>query len=154
MAASKALEARDPQFHARVTDSFARQTIMTTIGATLTHVAPGEVDIVLPFRPDLCQQHGFVHAGVVTTIVDSACGFAALTLMPPGAGVLTIEFKSNFLAPAAGDTFVARGRVIRAGRQITVVSGEVIAQSAAGGKVVSLMQATMMAVMGTEGVKD
>lgn len=154
MAEPKAQEARDPQFHARVTDSFARQTIMTTIGATLTHVAPGEVDIVLPFRNDLCQQHGFVHAGVVTTIVDSACGFAALTLMPPGAGVLTIEFKSNFLAPAAGDTFVARGRVIRAGRQITVVSGEVIARSSAGEKVVSLMQATMMVVTGSEGVKD
>jgi uncharacterized protein (TIGR00369 family) len=154
MARAPAMQPRDPQFQARVTDSFARQTIMTTIGATLTHVAPGEVDIALPFRADLCQQHGFVHAGVVTTIVDSACGFAALTLMSPGAGVLTIEFKSNFLAPAAGDAFVARGRVVRAGRQITVVSGEVVARSRAGEKVVSLMQATMMAVTGTEGVKD
>jgi uncharacterized protein (TIGR00369 family) len=154
MAAAKAMQPRDPQFQARVTDSFARQTIMTTIGATLTHVAPGEVDIVLPFRPDLCQQHGFLHAGVVTTIVDSACGFAALTLMAPDAGVLTIEFKSNFLAPAAGESFLARGRVVRAGRQITVVSGEVVARSPAGGKVVSLMQATMMAVTGTDGVKD
>jgi uncharacterized protein (TIGR00369 family) len=154
MADTKAMQPRDAQFQTRVADSFARQTIMTTIGATLTHVAPGEVDIALPFRADLCQQHGFVHAGVVTTIVDSACGFAALTLMPPGAGVLTIEFKSNFLAPAAGDIFIARGRVVRAGRQITVVSGEVIARSPAGEKVVSLMQATMIAVTGTEGVKD
>ena len=154
MADTKAMQPQDPQFLARVADSFARQSIMTTIGATLTHVAPGEVDIALPFRADLCQQHGFVHAGVVTTIVDSACGFAALTLMPPGAGVLTIEFKSNFLAPAAGESFTARGRVVRAGRQITVVSGEVVARSPAGEKVVSLMQATMMAVTGTEGVKD
>jgi len=154
MAETLALEPRDPQFRTRVADSFARQTIMSTIGATLTHVAPGEVDIALPFRPDLCQQHGFLHAGVVTTIVDSACGFAALTLMPSGAGVLTIEFKSNFLAPAAGDTFIGRGRVVRAGRQITVVSGEVVARSSAGEKVVSLMQATMMAETGTAGVKD
>ncbi len=154
MVAAKAMQPTDPQFRTRVADSFARQTIMTTIGATLAHVAPGEVDIELPFRPDLCQQHGFVHAGVVTTIVDSACGFAALTLMAPGAGVLTIEFKSNFLAPAAGESFLAKGRVVRAGRQITVVSGEVVARSPAGEKIVSLMQATMMAVTGTDGVKD
>lgn len=147
------MEPRDPQFRTRVADSFARQTIMTTLGATLTHVAPGEVDIVLPFRADLCQQHGFLHAGVVTTIVDSACGYAALTLMPPGTAVLTIEFKSNFLAPAAGDSFLGRGRVVRAGRQITVVAGEVIARSAAGEKVVSLMQATMMTVQGTPGLE-
>lgn len=147
------MEPRDPQFRTRVADSFARQTIMTTLGATLTHVAPGEVDIVLPFRADLCQQHGFLHAGVVTTIVDSACGYAALTLMPPGTAVLTIEFKSNFLAPAAGDSFVGRGRVVRAGRQITVVAGEVIARSAAGEKVVSLMQATMMTVQGSPGLE-
>ena len=130
------MEPVDPQFRTRVADSFARQTIMTTLGATLTHVAPGEVDILLPFRADLCQQHGFLHAGVVTTIVDSACGYAALSLMPPGAAVLTIEFKSNFLAPAAGEWFVGKGRVVRAGRQITVVSGEVIARSASGEKVV------------------
>jgi uncharacterized protein (TIGR00369 family) len=148
------MQAQDPRYRERVAESFARQTIMTTLGATLVHVAPGEVDILLPFRADLCQQHGFLHAGVVTTIVDSACGFAALTLMPSGAAVLTIEFKSNFLAPAAGDSFVGRGRVVRAGRQITVVGGEVIARSASGEKVVSLMQATMMTVAGTPGLRD
>lgn len=92
---------QDQNFEARVLASFARQTFMTTLGATLFAVEPGAVTIDLPFRPDLLQQHGFLHAAALTAVVDSACGFAALTLMPPEAAVLTIEFKVNFLAPAA-----------------------------------------------------
>src|SRR5690349_23737575 len=95
----------DPAYADRVRASFARQQIMHLIGATLTRVEPGAVEIHLPFRADLSQQHGFVHAGVITTIVDSACGYAALTLVPPATGVLSIEFKANFLAPARGSYF-------------------------------------------------
>ena len=103
----------DPGFEARVRASFSRQSIMTTLGATLTRIEPGMIEIALPFAEHILQQHGFVHAGVVATIADSAAGYAGLTLMPPGAGVLTAEFKINLLAPAQGDRLVAQGRVIK-----------------------------------------
>ena len=104
------------------------------------------VEIELPFRADLCQQDGFLHAGIVTTIVDSACGYAALTLMAVDARVLSVEFKLNFLAPAVGDRFIARGRVARAGRTITVCTGEVVALTGDAERSIALMQATMMTV--------
>ncbi len=109
----------------RIRDSFARQTVMTTVGASITRVEPGEVDIELPFRSDLIQQHGFYHAGVVTMIVDTACGYAALTRMPASAAVLTVEYKVNFLSPASGEKLIARGRVLKPGRTLTVCFGEV-----------------------------
>ncbi len=143
-----ALLPQDPDYAARVRASFDRQSIMATIGARMTIVAPGEVEVRLPFRPDLCQQHGYLHAGITTTLVDSACGYAAMTLLPAGGDVMTVEFKVNFLAPAAGAEFVARGRVARAGRRISVCTGEVVAITAAGEKPVALMQATMTAVGG------
>ena len=116
---------------------------MRTLGATLERVAPGEVDLALPFRADLTQQHGFLHAGVVTAVVDSACGYAALSLMEPGAAVLSVEFKVQLLAPARGARFLALGRVVRAGRTLTVVAGELRAED---GKPVALLNGTMMAV--------
>src|SRR3990170_1411573 len=118
---------RDPGWQARVRASFARQTVMTTIGAHLGAMAPGAVDIALPFRADICQQHGFLHAGIVTTIADSSCGYAALSLMAPDAAVLTVEFKVNLLAPARGDRLLARGRVLRPGRTLTVCQSDVVA---------------------------
>ncbi|HVC19814.1 MAG TPA: PaaI family thioesterase [Vicinamibacterales bacterium] len=136
----------------RIAESFGRQTLMALFGATLDRVAKGEVDIRLPYRPDLCQQHGFLHAGVVTAIVDSACGYAALTTMPDGVGVLSVEFKINLLAPAAGDEFIARGRVVRAGRTVTVCTGEVVARQNGAEKPIALMQATMMTVRGRDEV--
>ncbi len=136
----------DPAFAERVRASFARQRVMTTIGAELVSVEPGEVVIELPFRHDLTQQHGYLHAAIVTSIVDSACGYAANTLMAADAGVLTVEYKVNFLAPAEGRRFVARGRVVKPGRTLTVVTGEVVAISAAGEKPVATLQGTMMAV--------
>lgn len=145
---------RDPRFAERVTASFQRQTIMATLGAELRRVAPGAVEIALPYRADLCQQHGFIHAGTLTTVVDSACGYAALSLLPPEVGVLTIEFKVNFLAPAAGELFLARGSVSRSGRSISVCTGEVIAIAQGQEKIVVLMQATMMAVAGQDGIRD
>lgn len=136
----------DSHFAERVRASFQQQTVMVAIGAWLRSVAPGAVEIELPYRADLCQQDGFLHAGVVTTIVDSACGYAAYTLMPDGARVLSVEFKINFLAPAVGDRFIARGTVARAGRTVTVCTGEVVAVSQDSERVIALMQATMMAV--------
>lgn len=121
------IEPLDPQFEARVRASFARQQVMTLIGAEMTTVEPGAVEITLPTRDDLTQQHGYIHAGIVTTIVDSACGYAALTLAPAEADVLTIEYKVNFLAPANGERLIARGRVLRAGRTITACAGDVSA---------------------------
>jgi uncharacterized protein (TIGR00369 family) len=148
---------RDPDFERRVRESFARQAAMATIGARLQRVAPGEVTLALPFRADLTQQHGFLHAGVVTTVVDSACGYAALSLMEPGAAVLSVEFKVNLLAPARGARFEATGRVVRAGRTVTVVSGELRAydeEDAGEGSVVAIMTGTMMAVRGRPDLVD
>ena len=144
----------DLAFESRVQSSFARQTMMTTLGATLERVAPGEVDIRLPFRADLTQQHGFLHAGAMTTVVDSACGYAALTLMPVGAAVLTVEFKVNLMAPGQGDSIVARGRVLRAGRTLTVCAGDVHAVEQGNEKIVLTMLATMMTIRGRPGVSD
>jgi uncharacterized protein (TIGR00369 family) len=144
---------RDPAFEARVRASFAKQTFMATLGATLVRVEPGAVDIALPYHESLAQQHGFVHAGALATIADSACGYAALTLMKPGSAVLSVEFKINMLAPAAGKSFLATGRVIRSGRTLTVCSGEV--RSTDGdGKLIAVMQATMMAIENREGLSD
>lgn len=98
---------------------------METIGAVLTRVAPGEVDIEMPFNDSLTQQHGYLHAGILTTIADSACGYAALSLSPSGTEVLTVEYKVNFLEPARGPRFIARGRVVRPGRTVTVCTGSV-----------------------------
>jgi uncharacterized protein (TIGR00369 family) len=136
----------DPNYEARVRASFAKQQFMATLGASLTTVQPGEVSIELPFRADLTQQHGFLHAGVVTSVIDSACGYAALTLMPPDREVLSVEFKVNLMAPAQGAMFQARGRVVRAGRTLTVCTGDL--RVAGSESVVAMMQATMMAVEG------
>ena len=146
-------EARDPDFERRVRDSFGRQRFMTTIGARLSRVTPGEVDIELPITEALTQQHGFLHAGALATAADSACGYAALSLMPAGAAVLSIEFKINMLAPAAGDSVVAQGRVLRAGKTITVCRADVIARSGNAEKLVASMVGTMMTVQG-RGLSD
>lgn len=148
------LQPRDPEYEQRVRASFGRQRVMETIGATIASVAPGEVDIHLPFRADLTQQHGFLHAGIVTAIVDSACGYAALSLMQSGAGVLTVEYKVNLLAPASGAYFVARGRVTKPGRTITVCTGDVYAYQDGQEKLVATMMATMMAIHEREGIAD
>lgn len=128
----------------RIRDSFARQTAMALIGASITRVEQGEVTIELPFRSDLTQQHGFLHAGMVTIIVDTACGYAALTQMPASAAVLTTEYKINFLSPAEGEKLIARGRVLKPGRSLTVCYGEVHAIKDGKEKMVATMLATMM----------
>ena len=111
-------EARDPEFEAKVRASFEKQLVMQTIGARLVTVEPGHVQIELPYRTELTQQHGFLHAGITTTIADSAGGYAAFSLMPPRSSILTVEFKVNLLAPAAGERFLATGRVVKPGRTL------------------------------------
>jgi len=130
----------------RVRASFARQGLLATLGARVTRVAPGEVDVELAFDERLTQQHDYLHAGALTAALDSACGYAALTLLPEEAAVLSVEFKVNLLAPAAGERFLARGRVVRAGRTLTVCRGDAVAFAGDEERHVATMVATMMAL--------
>jgi uncharacterized protein (TIGR00369 family) len=139
-------EAQDPDFEAAVRRSFDSLTLMKTVGARLLTVAPGEIEVDVPFRDELTQHHGFLAAAVLTAIADVACGYAAMSLMPPGASVLTIEYKVNFLSPAQGERMLARGRVIRPGRTVTVCAGDVVAVIAGTEKLVATMLATMATV--------
>lgn len=133
------------EIHDRIAASFNKQGLMATIGARLALVSDGEVHIALPFSKRLSQQHGYVHAGVITSVVDTACGYAALTRAPPDCEVVTAEFKVNFLRPALGDHFLAIGRVQNSGKSLTVCTGEVRAFSGTGSthKIIALMQATI-----------
>jgi len=119
---------------------------MQTVGASLTNIAPGEVVIEFPFDSKLTQQHGFIHAGIVSTVLDSACGYAAFSLMPADAAVLTIEFKINLLSPAQGESFEAIGKVRKPGRNISVTEGEIYAHQGDSKKLIASMVGTMMAV--------
>ena len=137
---------QDPDFEIRVRRSFGEQRAMSTIGASLGTVAAGAIDVLLPFREDLTQQDGFLHAGIIAAVADSACGYAAHSLMPASARVLSIEFKLNLLSPAVGERFEARGRVLRAGKTITVCRADVAAISSGTEKLVATMTGTMMTV--------
>ncbi len=140
-------EPSDPDFRARVSSSFDGQSIMQLIDAAVTRIEAGQVEIELPYREDLTQQDGFLHAGISSTIMDSACGYAAYTLMPADARVLTIEFKINLLAPAAGDRFRAVGRVRKPGRSVFVAEADLFARNGAGEKLVATMTGTLMAIV-------
>ncbi len=140
-------KAIDPNYETRVRSSFEKQDVMKTIGASLIKMAPGEVVIEFSYDQSLTQQNGYIHAGVVTTVVDSACGYAAYTLMPADSEVLTIEYKVNFMSPAKGETFKGIGKVLRSGRTITVCSGDVIAVEGGKERVVATMQATMISLV-------
>ncbi|MFU8820354.1 MAG: PaaI family thioesterase [Gammaproteobacteria bacterium] len=144
----------DPDFETRVRASFGRQRLMQTFGVRLTRIAAGECEMEMPFDAAFAQQHGFLHAGTLTSVVDSACGYAALSLMPPGAAVMSVEFKVNLLAPAAGDLLIARARVVRSGRTLTIVSGDGFMRSGDRERHVFTMLGTMMAVEGRPGVSD
>lgn len=149
------MQARNPDFAQRVHESFALQGAMRTLGASLGAIEPGRVVIAMRHRPELTQQHGFVHAGMVAAALDSACGFAAFTLMPADAGVLTIEFKINLLAPARGPLLQFEGQVTKGGRTISVVDGKAWQSEAEGGerKLVATMTATVMTVVGRDDVR-
>ena len=146
-------EPQDPAFAERVRASFARQGAMGTIGATLGEVEAGRVTIELPWQQGLTQQHGFLHAGMVATALDSACGYAAFSLMPADAAVLTIEYKINLLAPARGQRFRMHGTVVKPGRTVTVAEGKAFAIDDGGEKLVATMNATLMAVVGRDGIQ-
>jgi len=133
-----------PGFDERVRESFSRLALMATIGARLVRIDPGEVDIELTVRGDLTQQHGYVAAGIVTAIVDTACGYAALSLMAADAEVLTVEYKVNFVSPARGARLLAQGRVVKPGRLLTVCAGEVYALGNTAPEAVATMLATMV----------
>ena len=136
------MQARDPDFAARIRESFGRQKAMALIGASLKRVAAGEVEVALPYRDDLTQQKGFVHGGILGMIADTACGYAAFSLMPAGGSLVTVEYKMNILRPGRG-ALVAHGKVIRPGRTLTVARAEVYAED---GKHVATMQQTLMAL--------
>lgn len=135
----------NPAFEAEVRSSFAKQTAMVSIGAQLLHVQPGVVEISIPYNSNLTQQNGFMHAGIITTIADTACGYAAYTLMPANSDVLSVEFKMNLLRPAKGSTFGAVAEVLKPGRTLTVVRADVFANDDAGRReLIATMLATMI----------
>ena len=141
-------------YQERIRASFAKQGLMSTLGATLGTIAPGFVEIILSPHAAISQQHGFVHAGAVSSIADTAAGYAALTLMPPDRGVLTTEFKINLVAPAVGERILARGEVIKVGRTLTLARSEVYAQQGESRRLIAFLTATLMAVEGRDGIVD
>lgn len=141
-------------FQQRVRDSFQRQKIMHTLGMSLERVERGEVDIAFSHREDLTQQHGFLHAGVMATALDSACGYAAFSMMDEDSAVLSIEFKTNLLRPAKGQNFLARGRVVKPGRNVTFCEASAFVVDNDKEVLVATMSGTMMAVRQREGIKD
>jgi len=143
---SSQFEPKDPDFKSRVTQSFSEQMVMQTINASLLTVEPGRVEIALPYQRELTQQDGFIHAGISSTILDSACGYSAFTLMPAAARILTIEFKINLLAPAAGEYFRAIGKVRKPGRSVFVAEAELHASLDGSDRLVATMSATLMAI--------
>jgi uncharacterized protein (TIGR00369 family) len=143
---SSQFQPKDPDFKARITQSFSEQAVMQHINASLIGIEAGQVEIGIPYQAQLTQQDGFIHAGISSTIMDSACGYAAFTLMPVEARVLTIEFKINLLAPAAGDSFRAIGKVRKPGRSVFVAEAELHATSNGTDKLVATMVGTLMAV--------
>ena len=139
---------------ARLRGSFAKQGLMQLFGASITRIAPGQVEISLAPKPELSQQHGFVHGGALTAIADSAAGYAALSLMPANRGVLTTEMKINFLAPAACDHIIARGKVLKAGRTLSLVQTEIFAVTADQERLIAFLTATFMTIENRDGIED
>jgi uncharacterized protein (TIGR00369 family) len=146
------LTAKDPQFEARVRASFARQTAMATLGIEIVSVGAGEVELRMPYAAAYTQQHGFIHAGIITAALDTACGYAAFSLMPDDAAVLTVEFKTNLLAPARGNHFLFRAHVVKPGRTISVCDAQAFAVEGGGEKLVATMTGTLMALFDREGI--
>jgi uncharacterized protein (TIGR00369 family) len=139
-------EPKNPDYRTVAAATFARQQAMRTLGISIVRLDPGEVELALPYSADFTQQNGFVHAGIITAGLDTACGIAAFTLMPEGSDVLTVEFKTNLLAPAKGERFAFRARVIKPGRTLTVCEASALAESAGGETLVATMTGTLMAL--------
>ena len=142
-------EPQDPAFEARVRASFGRQAAMALIGARIARLEPGLCEVELPHRADLTQQKGFLHGGILGMIADTACGYAAFSLMPASASILTVEYKINIVAPGRGERYVARAEVVRPGRSLSVAQAHVHAETAGGRKLIAIMQQTLMALPDT-----
>ncbi len=151
---SSQFEPKDTGYKEKVIESFERQEVMKTLNASVQTVRPGEVELKLPYQLNLTQQHGFIHAGIVSTVLDSACGYAAFSLMPENAAVLTIEFKINLLSPAKGDWFRAVGKVKKSGKNITVTEGELFSYADGQEKLVATMVGTIMSVYDRDGIEN
>ncbi|MBI1206580.1 MAG: hotdog fold thioesterase [Azospirillum sp.] len=143
-------EPADPDFEARCRDSFSRQGAMALLGAVLARIEPGLCEIHLPYKPELTQQHGFYHAGMVATVADNAAGYAGYSLMPAGTSVLTVEFKINLMAPAKGELVIARGQVIKPGRTLTIAQATVTAVNEGHETECALLQQTLICIHGRE----
>jgi uncharacterized protein (TIGR00369 family) len=139
-------EPKNPDFRRVAADTFARQQAMRTLGISIARLEPGHVDLAMDYSPDFTQQNGFVHAGVITAALDTACGIAAFTLMPAGSDILTVEFKTNLLAPASGERFVFRAAVIKAGRTLTICDARAYAVRGSAEHLVATMTGTLMAM--------
>ena len=145
---------KDAGFKERVKSSFDRQQCMTTLGITISKIEPGMVELTMPYAEPYTQQHGFIHAGIVSTAMDSACGYAAFSLMPVEAAVLTVEYKINFLAPAKGEDFIFQAEVVKPGRTLTLCEAKAYAITAGEEKLIATMSGTMMAVFDREGIRQ
>jgi uncharacterized protein (TIGR00369 family) len=143
-------EAKDPHYHAKAASVLERQEVMRTLGVGIARIAPGEVELTMPYAEAFTQQNGFLHAGIVATVLDTACGCASFTLMPAGANVLTVEFKTNLLAPARGARFAFRAHVVKPGRTITVCEAQAFAQDKRGERLIASMTGTLMAIFERE----
>jgi uncharacterized protein (TIGR00369 family) len=148
-----AYQPKDPRYRTRGADSFNRQQAMQTLRISIARMDPGEVDLTMPYDIAYTQQHGYVHAGIITTALDSACGYAAFTLMPADADVLTVEFKTNLLAPARGERFEFRAHVVKPGRTLTVCEARAIALENGQEKLIATMSATLMSLQGPKPAK-
>ena len=142
----------DPNFSDRVRSSFARQQVMQTLGVEIARIEPGEIELTMPYAPALTQQHGFMHAGIITTALDSACGYAAFSLMPADAAVLTVEFKTSLVAPAKGERFTFRAQVVKAGRTLTFCDAKAFAIHNGEERLIATMTGTLMAIFERKGV--
>jgi uncharacterized protein (TIGR00369 family) len=143
----------DPLFETRVRESFSRQKVMQTLAIEIARLKPGEITLAMPFVAAYTQQHGFVHAGILATALDSACGYAAFSLMPADAAVLTVEFKLNLLAPARADRFIFKGKVVKPGRTLTVCEAQAYANGTDEEKLIASMSGTLMALFDRDGVR-
>lgn len=144
----------DPLFKARVRDALSRQEVMRTLGVEIALLEAGEITLTMPYASAYTQQHGFVHAGIIATALDNACGGAAFSLMPADAAILTVEFKINLLAPARGDRFVFKGKVVKPGRAITVCEAQAFAVNGDEGKLIATMSGTLMALFDRAGIRS
>jgi uncharacterized protein (TIGR00369 family) len=144
---------KDPNFEDRVRASFSRQRVMQTLGISITRLEPGDIELTMPYDAAYTQQHGFIHAGIISAALDSACGYAAFSLMPADAAVLTVEFKTNLLAPAKGEQFKFRARVVKPGRTLTVCDAQAFAETGdTDAKLIATMTGTLMAVFERHGI--